>query len=90
MERSDSDFLRDYEERTKGYQIHTIVDSEDEGSFSWSPCDTCGSPLGGTRYDCVLTNPGADSRGRRKPQVKVRSCTDCVVFAANGTLPSGA
>ena len=29
------------------------VDPEDEGHFSWSSCDGCGSTLGGTRFDYV-------------------------------------
>jgi hypothetical protein len=28
--------------------------SDDEGSFSWSPCDTCGSTLGGDRFDAMV------------------------------------
>lgn len=86
----DREFLREYEKRTKGYEIHTNEHPDDEGSFSWSECDTCGSRLGGNRTDCILTNPGRDKAGRRRRAVKVSSCDDCVVFAANGTLPSGA
>ena len=29
----------------------TPVDPEDDGHFSWSPCRTCGTGLGGTRFD---------------------------------------
>lgn len=29
----------------------STVEPEDEGHFSWSPCRTCGTGLGGTRFD---------------------------------------
>jgi hypothetical protein len=29
----------------------TPVDPDDEGFFSWSPCASCGTGLGGTRFD---------------------------------------
>jgi hypothetical protein len=75
-------FLRAYERRTKGFEIHTQTDSESEGYFSWRPCETCGSKFGGQRYDMVLTNAGP-----RQERVDVASCLDCLVFAANGELP---
>lgn len=77
----------EYAERTKGYEIHTAVDPEDEGGFSWSECDTCGSRLGGNRTDCILTNPGRDAQGRAHESVSVRSCDDCLYYAAYGHLP---
>ena len=27
-----------------------IIDTEDEGGFSWWPCDVCGTRLGGNRF----------------------------------------
>ena len=89
-------FLRAYERRTKGFDIHASKPPEnedddnysgDEGHFSWSACDTCGSTFGGDRYDMVLTNVGVDEHGKRYPMVEVSSCVDCMVFAANGDLP---
>ncbi len=80
-------FLAAYDQRTRDYGIHAQI-GHDEGYFSWSPCDTCGSTLGGTRYDCVLTNPGVDKHGRKHARHEVSSCTDCLVFAANGDLPT--
>ena len=29
------------------------MDAHSDGHFSWSPCDGCGSKLGGTRWDMV-------------------------------------
>ena len=89
MTDADKKFLREYERRTKGFAIHTNLDPDDEGSFSWSSCDTCGSTLGGNRTRCVLTNPGKDKRGRRHKRIDVMSCDDCLGYAANGDLPSG-
>ena len=80
-------FLRAYERRTKGFDIHASKNSDDEGHFSWSSCDTCGSTFGGDRYDMVLTNAGVDEHGKRYPMVEVSSCVDCMIFAANGDLP---
>lgn len=82
-------FVREYKQRTKGYQIHTAVDSDDEGAFSWHSCDTCGSDLGGNRTECILTNPGVDKRGRRRRSKRVMSCDDCIYYAAYGRLPDG-
>ena len=84
----DKRFLREYRRRTKGFEIHATADSGDEGSFSWRECDTCGSRKGGNRTACVLTNPGVDKAGRRRRQVRVSSCDDCIFYAAYGTLPS--
>jgi len=82
-ERTDEEFVAAFKVGTEGFEILSL-DTEDEGCFSWSPCDTCSSPLGGTRYDATLCNSGEDRR-----QVRVRVCTDCAMFSANGVLPSG-
>lgn len=34
-----------------GFYIHS---TGDEGGFSWSSCDGCGNPDGGTRYPAVV------------------------------------
>lgn len=80
--RTAEEFVAAFERGTEGFQI-VAVDTDDEGCFSWSPCDTCSSPLGGTRYRATLCNPGAD-----KSKVEVKICTDCTMFAANGELPT--
>ena len=86
FENLERDFTRRYQKKTKGYEIHSQEDPEDEGHFSWSPCDTCGSRLGGNRTTCLLTNPGVDRRGKKYPVVRVESCDDCLYFAAYGRL----
>lgn len=48
--------------------------------FSWSSCDTCGSPLGGDRE--VGHGVNADD-----VLVHLAVCTDCVIYLANGDLP---
>lgn len=77
----------EFRRRTKGYNIFTTADSDDEGSFSRSECDTCGCRLGGNRTKCILTNAGKTKRGRRHPQVEVSSCDDCIYYAAYGYVP---
>lgn len=74
-------FLKRYDKRTRGYEIHAQLRDDDEGSFSWYPCETCGGDAG-MRYECVLTNPEP-----RAVRIEVRSCPDCVAYAANGTVP---
>lgn len=72
---------------------HSEECDDSESYFSWSPCDTCGSTLGGDRTPCVLTNAGTvrgeDGIVRRHETIEVESCVDCVMFAANGDLPGG-
>lgn len=55
-------------------------DCGDEGHFSWSACDCCGSSLGGTRYAAH----GLDSEGNI---VHLDVCVDCLQFIANGEEP---
>lgn len=61
-------------------------DIGDEGSFSWSECECCGSSLGGTRHAAH----GLISRtkyGRKTVLIHLDVCTDCLMFIANGDLP---
>lgn len=52
----------------------------DEGYFSWSPCECCGSSLGGTRYAAH----GRDTDGNL---VHLNVCQDCLMYIANGDEP---
>lgn len=52
----------------------------DEGSFSWSECDTCGSTLGGNRYD-------AHGLPLRAEPIHLDICVDCLMYFANGDVP---
>ena len=52
----------------------------DEGHFSWSSCDCCGSSLGGNRYAAH----GFDKNG---DIIHLDICEDCLCFLANGDLP---
>jgi hypothetical protein len=54
----------------------------DEGSFSWSGCDICGSSLGGTFevWHAVDEESNEIVHGEH-------ACMDCVMYLANGTLP---
>ena len=53
---------------------------EDEGHFSWEPCELCGSHLGGDRY-------AAHAVDKDDEIVHFDVCVDCVMYMANGDLP---
>ncbi len=53
---------------------------EEEGSFSWSACECCGSPLGGDRH----VAHGVDADGEI---VHFSVCVDCMLYLANGDEP---
>lgn len=58
---------------------HAIGAICNEGSFSWSSCDSCGSSLGGDRYD---------AHGFVDNQLNHFSvCSDCLFYYANGDVP---
>jgi hypothetical protein len=60
----------------------------DEGSFSWSSCDACGSSLGGTRHAAHgLISP--KKYAKRTEVIHLDVCTDCLFYTANGDLPEG-
>jgi len=48
--------------------------------FSWSPCDCCGSTLGGDREECAGWNPTT------KEVQKYTVCMDCVYYVEYGVL----
>jgi hypothetical protein len=56
---------------------------DDEGGFSWSPCESCGSTLGGNRYSAHgwMKLKGKDTL------VHLEICEDCLTYLANGDLP---
>lgn len=58
---------------------------DDEGGFSWSDCDSCGSSLGGNRYAAHTWREGEDVR--TVPVTHLSICEDCLVFHANGDEP---
>ena len=51
----------------------------DEGCFSWSPCEGCGSSLGGNRYP-------AHGRDANDEIVHFSICVDCLYFLNYGQL----
>jgi hypothetical protein len=68
-----------------GYASHDLCDEcleeqDDEGFFSWSSCDCCGSSLGGTRY-------AAHGRDKDGNLVHLDVCSDCLMYLANGDEP---
>jgi|TARA_R100001530_G_scaffold133839_1_gene107795 hypothetical protein len=64
-------------------------DYEDEGSFSWQGCDSCGSHLGGDRYEATAIHHEAFGPDAKQPDNlhEISICTDCILFHANGDEP---
>jgi hypothetical protein len=59
-------------------------DGEDEGFFSWSACDSCGSTLGGTRYAAHAVK----KTGVLDTEIMhIDICVDCLMYHANGDEP---
>lgn len=52
----------------------------DEGGFSWSSCDSCGSGLGGDRY-------AAHGFLENGELTHLEICPDCMMYHANGETP---
>ena len=59
----------------------------DEGCFSWSDCETCGSSLGGNRYDAHAFMKLNANDEKAEHLVHMNVCEDCLQYIANGTLP---
>jgi hypothetical protein len=78
---------------TGNVPVEDISDEElqiwDEGSFSWSECDSCGSTLGGSRYPAHAINKEAFGPDAKRPDDvhHIDICTDCLMFHANGDTP---
>lgn len=61
----------------------------DEGSFSWSQCQSCNSRLGGDRHTAHAIHNEAFGPDAKRPDdiVHIDICTDCLMFHANGEEP---
>jgi len=57
----------------------------DEGGFSWSPCEVCDSSLGGNRYTWHAIIP-KDGDVKGGTMVHGTCCEDCVYFINYGKL----
>lgn len=55
---------------------------EDDGGFSWTACDSCGSNLGGDRQPATAIN-----HETKETVEELGVCVDCCLFHANGDLP---
>jgi len=55
-----------------------------EPYFSWSPCECCGSHLGGDRHPAHGLIKGGKLDGKL---VHMDVCTDCLFYLANGDEP---
>lgn len=51
-----------------------------EPFFSWSPCECCGSSLGGDRYTVTAWKFG------KSATIKITVCADCLYYEAYGQL----
>lgn len=61
----------------------------DEGSFSWSDCDACGTSMGGDRYPAhwIYRRSAEGTLPARESIEHEMVCQDCLLFSANGDLP---
>ena len=61
----------------------------DEGSFSWSECDSCSSHLGGDRFSAHAIHKEAFGPDAKRPDDvhHISICVDCLMFHANGEEP---
>lgn len=60
-------------------------DVANEGGFSWSSCDACGSSLGGDRYPAHGFSKPFDNGDDILVHLDV--CADCLCYLANGDVP---
>ena len=60
--------------------LRDINVTSEESHFSWSPCDTCGSMLGGSREDALAHDGEGDL-------IELEICSDCAMYFANGDEP---
>ncbi len=77
-----------YESRVAEFMSHGLANlstkSEDgncEPFFSWSPCQCCGTHLGGDRYECN----GYNVKTKEVEEYDC-ICQDCVYYAEYGQL----
>lgn len=71
-----NDYGMDQDEFDAAYEGGEVFD---EGNFSHSSCDTCGSHLGGDRYASHALLDGEI--------IHMESCVDCLMYIANGETP---
>ncbi len=62
-------------------------DIVDEGAFSKSSCDCCGSSMAGNRHAAHYIIPDDKGSTRGQPIEHASICTDCLVYLANGDEP---
>lgn len=77
---------RTFTERVNAYWDGLIVsvDTHEDEGFSWSPCESCGSHLGGHRYRVSWFDlEDRDEHGAGTV------CVDCACYIANGDVPDG-
>ena len=63
-----------------GLMRSTARITSEEGYFSWSPCELCGSTLGGDRETLEVENFSNNT-------LTLDVCVDCVMYVANGDEP---
>ena len=62
----------------------------EEGGFSKSDCDSCGSRLGGNRYPAHGIIPvlmGANADRRVETRIHLNICADCLLYHGAGQEP---
>ena len=57
------------------HALCTIEGDARDPHFSWSPCDCCGSPLGGDRFECEVL---IVLDGKLHQEDNCNACPDCL------------
>lgn len=74
----------EYEERVATFMhdegLSVLSPGGDETWFSWSPCECCQRPTGGTREQATAYHVDTGSI------LSFNICTDCVYYATYGSL----
>jgi len=67
------------------YSAYERGEIYEEGGFSNSSCDSCGSYLAGDRHDAHALQIGPNPGDSTIHHISI--CTDCLAYHANGDLP---
>ncbi len=77
---------RNTKKKRDGYE--RAFDRANESCFSWSPCESCGSSLGGDRHPAHFLLEGWEKLPKEERKIHhCLVCTDCVMYHANGDEP---
>ena len=88
---TEDDFVEESCEECGSLNTHLRIEDDwqpeedvDTDEFSWSPCDLCGSTLGGSRHNATLlpleNRTGTDC-------IPIQICSDCLFYVCYDDVP---